>query len=356
MHQLAPASLAGKNTATPPVSLVNELLAYGVISQMELARRLVEFEEVSMSHSAYRVSVAGEIRAFIKRSNPVRSQGRNLHAEAFLYRLASIEPALNGIVPACQFVSDDDSLIVLESIPESPRNAQWVMSGPVLDGTAGHAVLAAYGQAVARVHSVKPPPFGEAPWLLLAFEFDWGGNQQLPSPVRHLFNELTLRPIFHRGFRDAWTLWEATSLIHGDLRWTNVLYANPGAPHVRLVDWELSCLGDPAWDVGSVLADILSSFSLALRQTLTMQQFFNTALPFLHAYHSTAQLDASGGYALLYRSILNAGVRLVQAVSEYGHINGAEMLKAKQLLLPWSVTLFREAEQIATELDRSIAP
>lgn len=354
MDQFAPTAMTRQTTIAPPASLVHELVAYGVLSHAELISQLVEFEEVSVSHSAYRVSVGGKVRAFVKQSNPVRSQGRDLHFEAMLYRMAETEPALAGIVPGCQVISPDDTLIVLDPVLEAPSSSRWLLSGPVLDGPAGYSVLAAYGQAVARVHSVLPPPFGEAPWLLLAFELDWGDNLQMPSPVRRLFRDLSLQPTFRRGFRYASSMWQPRGLIHGDLRWTNVLLAKAETPQVWLIDWELSCLGDPAWDIGSVLADILSATSLALGQITTMQQFTNGAMPFLRAYHQTARPHPSTWDALLTRSILNAGVRLVQVVSEYGHISGSEMVTAKRLLIPWSVNLFRDAVHIAAELGRVV--
>lgn len=336
-------------------ALLHELIAHGVVSAAELASGGVELEEASRSHSAYRVSVGGVPRAFVKRCDPIRSQGRNLHCEAVLYRIAGAEGALNGVVPRCQVVSPDDTLIVIDPLPVPPEGSRWPYSGPVLEGRAGHPILEAYGRAVARTHSVVPPPFGEAPWLLLALEFGWGNDPHLPQPVRRLFRSLSARPVFRRGFWEAWNAWRATGLMHGDLRWTNVLFADGEVPHVWLVDWELSCLGDPAWDVGSVLADIVSSASLASGQLATMRQFAEAVVPFLSAYREEAQPPVSTWRALLTRSSLNAGVRLVQAVSEHGHVSGSDMNAVAPLLIPWSVELLRNAVPIAAELDRAVA-
>jgi hypothetical protein len=339
-------------TASTTVSLVHELVAHGVVSPAEFNSQRVQFEEVSMSHAAFRVSVGGELRAFVKRADPVRSQGRDLRAEATLYRIAATERALAGIIPRCQLISNDDRLIVLDALPDASNNLRWKISGPVLNGSAGHPVLRAYGRAVARVHTVDPPPFGEAPWILLAFESDWGSNPDLPAPVRRLFGELSTQSTFRRGFRHAWSTWQPTGLMHGDLRWTNVLPSSDVRPHVWLVDWELSCLGDPAWDVGSALADIVSSASLASGNVATMEQFIDTAAPFLSAYREAARLPLPAWRRLLSRSALNAGVRLVQVVSEHGHISGPDMDVVKELILPWSAALLRDHRPIAAELDR----
>ena len=52
------------------------------------------------------------------------------------------------------------------------------------------------------------------------------------------------------------TGWRATSVIHGDIRASNVLVAGVGNEpswNVRIVDWEMVQLGDPAWDLAGAL-------------------------------------------------------------------------------------------------------
>ena len=53
----------------------------------------------------------------------------------------------------------------------------------------------------------------------------------------------------------------AGDLVHGDLRWENVLVA-PGAapPRVWLVDWEMGGSGERAWDVGCFAASGVSAW------------------------------------------------------------------------------------------------
>ena len=46
------------------------------------------------------------------------------------------------------------------------------------------------------------------------------------------------------------------ALVHGDLKLDNVM-AGPTPEQLRLVDWELAGAGDPAWDLGSALGDLV---------------------------------------------------------------------------------------------------
>jgi hypothetical protein len=53
--------------------------------------------------------------------------------------------------------------------------------------------------------------------------------------------------------------WQSSNLIHGDLKFDNVVFRDiEGA--IVLVDWEFAGLGDPHWDLGSILADLLHAW------------------------------------------------------------------------------------------------
>ena len=50
------------------------------------------------------------------------------------------------------------------------------------------------------------------------------------------------------------------ALVHGDLRWENVLVAAEGKPRVWLVDWEMGGAGERAWDAGCFAAACISAW------------------------------------------------------------------------------------------------
>jgi len=62
-------------------------------------------------------------------------------------------------------------------------------------------------------------------------------------------------PVLAAVLRRARAAMRRTCLVHGDVKWDNAVL-DPAA--VTLFDWELSGAGDPAWDLGSALADTLS--------------------------------------------------------------------------------------------------
>lgn len=302
-----------------------------------------------MSHEAYRVLVGGEPRFFVKRADLIGSGGRELHDEAAVYRLADSEPRLASVMPMCHYISEDDSLIVLEALPDA--QAIHTLGTVPVDAS----MMRSYGSAVAQIHAIRTGPFGEPPWLLVALEDGSAAGYGRPDAVGRFFTEIARRALFVDRFRAARRAWRAESLIHGDLRWSNVMAANaPRESGVRIVDWELASVGDPGWDFGSVLADVVLTRTLALNRQGPIGDVVDAFSPFAAAYlERVHDLDVG---AIVHRGTLLAGVRLIQTISEYGHMSEAEMSAVEPLLVPWASDLLEHHDAIATRVLESVRP
>ncbi|WP_197455817.1 T3SS effector HopA1 family protein [Stieleria neptunia] len=64
-------------------------------------------------------------------------------------------------------------------------------------------------------------------------------------------------PLFKELQRNQ-SLWCDTSIIHGDLKWDNVMVKPDSESRVTIVDWELAASGDPAWDIAGVLQSYIA--------------------------------------------------------------------------------------------------
>lgn len=334
---------------SPTAAVVRELLALGVLTVDDAVEQGFALTETSVSHRSYRVRIGAADGLFVKQADPVRSQGRDLSTEAAVYRIARSSEALAGVVPACHAVAADDSLLVLDAVPGTPLSDTALAQGGLDPGT--RSAMCAYGRAVARVHRVRPPPIGHPPWLLSALEPGWGGYGWLPGPCRELLVRLAATREMREGFRRAASAWQAGCLVHGDLRWANVLVAlDEEPPRAWLVDWELACLGDAAWDVGSVLADLLAAAASRSLEAGDPPGVWEPALAFLGGYRTAAALPEEEWTRLVRRSVALAGVRLVQALVEYGHQGAAFLAPIEPVLLPWAATLLGAPHAIVSEL------
>lgn len=334
--------------------LVRDLIDLEVVTSAEVMAGSVAFEEASMSHVAFRVTVDGRPRAFVKRCDPVGSSGRTLDAEVVVYELARHDPRLAAVMPRSLSVSPGGETLVLQCLPAVDEASSWPFAGPSLPGVGGRSVLEAYGRALAVVHDQRPAPFGDPPWLLWGLTATPPPVEGLPEPVAALYLEVANDPVMRRGIEVAAHDWQPAGLIHGDLRWTNVVADEPtggAVGRVWLVDWELACVGDPAWDVGSVLADLVTGMAVGTARGATMDGLVLGATPFLRAYRRAAGHGSLTWTALLVRATRDAGLRLIQSISEYGFVDPVQGAAVRESLLPWSRHLLEHPAAVAAHLD-----
>jgi len=198
------------------------------------------------------------------------------------------------------------------------------------------------GTMLARLHSVKFPLsdghqnalFAPGPaWALSmhrptedTFHQISTGNMELLTALQS-YDEIT--STLDR-LREEW---QATTLIHHDLKWDNLLLIPriPKKSRLYVVDWEFAGSGDPCWDVGSALAGYLSHWlhSMPLigvsptlryvdlasapleRMQPAIQQLWNSYLR-----NRNIDMDEPRAKDLLARSTMFCAVRLLQTAYE----------------------------------------
>jgi aminoglycoside phosphotransferase (APT) family kinase protein len=119
--------------------------------------------------------------------------------------------------------------------------------------------------------------------------------------------------------------WRPEVLIHGDAKLDNII-VSPGA--FVLVDWELATLGDPRWDVGTLISSILSAWIASMpvahgadpvlvadQAWLPTSQVQAGARGVWHAYARARALDPQGSFR--DEMIAYCGGRLIQTAYEY---------------------------------------
>jgi hypothetical protein len=174
---------------------------------------------------------------------------------------------------------------------------------------------------------------GLIPWIL-----------SVHRPGLNLFHDFSQASIevikivqAHEGFcQQLDTLrstWCVETFIHNDLKWDNCLvHAGEGskrATQMKIIDWELANFGDPAWDVGSALAEYLGFWLLSIpitgetppEQWIALAQFpLEDMQPAMRAFWTSyARHSQSGEVAasrLLYKAMQFSAARLIQIAME----------------------------------------
>ena len=306
--------------------------------------------------------------------DPVDGGFETLRSESAFYGFCRGEPAVaavRSIIPRLSYRDADRALLALELVPD----AVTLWSCYTDHDAVGFPfeVGVALGQALGTVHRI----FGrlallEDPRLAwLGRPIPWALRLTRPGPgfVADLSpaGAQTIRILQRQdglvarldGMRERW---RAETLVHGDIKSDNVLAARPRpeAPwEIRIVDWEMVQIGDPAWDLAGALQDFIgfwvSSMPLAVDMSIeeraararhpldVVQEAIRATCRGYRAAIATIPPDAD---ELLHRAVGLSAVRMFQTAYELS-CDRAE-------LHPRSVILLQIGANILADPDRAL--
>jgi hypothetical protein len=257
-----------------PGRLLAGLVARGWVSPAEAIDGVVTLEDVSRSNPVTAVAVNGEPRLVAKQRGIRVDEVDPLTAESNAYRWLAVA-GLGSIGPR-PLSSPGDTTLVLEAIPHPVTLHTLVVTA------SSHAAAAyeALGSALGRLHvatgAPAPSDLGlvpRRPWILdLATR---GLPPVVPETevVTATRDSVLGRDPLSALLSDLGERWTTGAVIHGDLKFDNVLVTLPGgqghgdqsAGPIRawLIDWELAGCGEPAWDLAGVVEGTLTAHMLS---------------------------------------------------------------------------------------------
>ena len=122
---------------------------------------------------------------------------------------------------------------------------------------------------------------------------------------------------------------DANGFIHGDLRWANILVQVHDVETlgmIRIIDWEMAGLGDPCWDVGTVLSEFVAFWALSIPVVggepyeglakCPIEDMQPAMRAFWESYAEAMEFDRATARERLIKSVRFAGARLIQTAYE----------------------------------------
>ncbi len=165
----------------------------------------------------------------------------------------------------------------------------------------------------------------------------------MAEPVRRLRN--------HRGLLDAaYEMARPVSgcLVNHDMKWDNIALQPSGSGfRPVLVDWELAGLGDPAWDLGCLLAEhrIRSEVSEPLD---------GAAQALLHGYGDAAGVRAGIGEIFAGRVGRACALRIAQLGLEVANTPGSAPAESVEVLTDRAVAELDRLPELTAEVLRCL--
>jgi thiamine kinase-like enzyme len=244
-----------------------------------LERSLITAESVVAGHvSIENASRRNQNFAVVCRDGPVYfiKQGididriRSVTHEARVYQALSVDPDISRLCGQflIRYVDHDDSqgALILEFLPDARNLKDHHQRVGRFSRKAG----ALLGEALKSFHSlpkgVTPSAELHKPWILAVHKPALSMICSASDANVHLIRIVQEDPKFLALLGALEEEWIADAFIHADMRWENCLIEfNARLMSVKLIDWELAGVGDPAWDVGSMFSSYLSCWLLHSR-------------------------------------------------------------------------------------------
>jgi aminoglycoside phosphotransferase (APT) family kinase protein len=277
---------------------------------------------------------------FLKQAPPGETgTGGPLAVEAALYEWVAADPAAAGLrpmLPSRRHYDAERSILVLELAASTSYS---VPDGASAEYQARLRQLMA--EALAECHQLptngtSPIPFlpTGAPWIFdLAHPVPAMLRELAPAQL-NVIQALQAAPDAVEALGRLQDEWRPTRLIHGDIKWNNIVIRpdSAGMPAgMLLVDWELAQLGDPAWDVGGVLHAFIIDAVLELELAKgarpeeaapllggAISRLHPAHRDFLSRYTAVARLTSAEADHLQRRLSGNVAARLIKTAFEWG--------------------------------------
>ena len=300
----------------------------------------VRVTNLSRSHLVVSVRTGDGRCVIVKRASqrPQETAG-SLRRELDAYHLATSHPALAAAMPAC--LHTDPLLQVLVMAAVTPGTTLYEDAHRRRALPAHPARL---GQLVGGWHrgtrGMSPESWPvERPWVLdILTPGSWR-----PPVADQLLVHGKIRRELREHFSALAKVLEPSCLVHGDLKWDNCLIE--GRDGVRVIDWEMAAIGDPAWDVAGILQDYLVFCRAVVSPTEPAglnERAREAGGVFLTSYLAIAQVPDRDGFT--DRALRLTGVRLVQSALEHAAVSPDQRLA--RVLLDDALGLLRDPRSL----------
>ena len=267
----------------------------------------------------------------------------SMQCEATCYWLARNDPdfaPLARLLPEFYAFDSGRHILVLELLPNGESLTEYhhrLGRFPTEVATQLGAALGTYHRQVGTKMVSDPPNTAfpkKIPWVLSVHKQSIEMFNPVSAANSQLLNIVRQYPEFQEALDTLRENWKATSLIHGDIKWDNcVIYSRNsgnGEEKLKVVDWEMADIGDPYWDVGSIIQGYLTSWIMSMpvsvdappSQLVEKAQFplehMQPAIrAFWKSYILTREVDDTVARDLLELTVKYAAARMIQTAYEY---------------------------------------
>lgn len=352
------------------------LLEHRLIDRSWIVDGDLEIRGIARRNRNLQVRGPGRSGLFLKRPDRSVTGGRETIAREAAFhhacrRHTGLAPLLDHIPRLVKF-DEAGPVLVFELISDAAQFASLLEDGErrARAAEASFALGSALGMLHRGSSAIAREPdelmawlHVEPPWILGIRHPFIAWLAQLSPAHAEVLRILRTEELFAARYGELASSWGAEAVVHGDIRFENVLIPSAGPEDVEgmkvwLVDWEMVQIGDPAWDFAGALHDFLVHWvrTMPLEGELSAAERAAQARcpiaslrPMIRAlwsgYRRGYGLASAEAEALLSRAVAFSSARLIQ--SAYEMAAEADRLPGE------SVILLQLAANVLADPDRA---
>lgn len=322
------------------------LIRLGLMDAAVVADSEINVRGLAGRHQTFQVLIGDADGFFVKHADGLFPRDRDLLAAEAEFHLATAryEP-VGRLVPELITWESEEAILVTRLLVGYRSLRDEVRFRPPHRVPVGYWRL--IGAALARCHDWRGP---EGAVMTPSV---WTTLRPAPAHLTTLTRgELAVFQVLrdsalNRAVASLQNAWEPTAFCHGDIRPENVLVIErAGERDVRLVDWELSGLSDPLWDLAGALA-------MAIMLTLGRRCAGDVDLPVVQA----ASRAAWSGYLSHRQPVGRPGgtaTALAQLVAARLIVSALESAATVNRLSPEAVSYLQIADNVLRDPRRAV--
>jgi hypothetical protein len=353
-----------------PANVVHFLSGRGLIKAETIVGGGVSVLDASRRNRNFKVLCSGAPGLFVKQMRDMQADAMlTLRREAACYEIAADHPALSRLMPKLVRYEPSRHVLVVELLPEAESllNYYTRLKGfpPEIGRMLGEGLGIYHSQAGGLIENEKLRGL-LARQVPIILTLGRGGHGMLGQfgRIGPAVSALLQQHKEFEALLDALGAeWRFDSLIHGDMKWDNVLvFPTPAGLDFRIVDWEMADCGDAAWDVGAVLQSFLSAWimSMPIGSGLPPEAYVGMATQpleamrpvlraFWQSYAATRGFTEAQSRSELERSIRFGAARLVWSAIEQ-RLYVPQLDPAATALLQVSLNVLKDPRRAVREL------
>jgi 5-methylthioribose kinase len=351
------------------------LIHHGFLDTESIVNNDFKILDASKKNRNLKIIRKHNVSYLLKQANiPSSHSKKTIQREASIYTLAqqnSEFKSFAAIVPRIFKFDVQLDLLITELITNGEPLNKYIYGTSRMEFP--NFLAATLGDVIANYHRTFVNHIESFRFLPMAFHSSFymfhpgpGVLAGLSSANLKLLKLIQKYSEFSNHFESLVNNWRVQTLIHGDIRWDNILllFSNDHneSVQIKLVDWEFADFGDPAWDIGCVFHDFVTFWLYSLRITgnesteallthaqLPLPHIQSAIRVFWYTYTKALGIDNRESNELLYRSTKYCALRLLHTVYESSY-DETELSNISVYMVQLSTNILKDPDFAVTQL------